>query len=112
MDINSRVLHLINSISAGKRTYAQVERDIKLIEKKYGQLDMLYEVEDRMDEDYVKKLIEDAHFGVYSKKSILKIADIYDEKSQSYIRKRNTVIAVVLALLILMSVCIGFEIRS
>lgn len=101
MNKDGRVLRLVNNISNGKKTYAQVKREIDGIENKFGELDLLYQVEDRTDLDYAQKLINDVRIGVYSKESILKLGMIYNNQGQRYKKEKICICIIALVILLL-----------
>jgi hypothetical protein len=106
LDKNRAVLKLVNQIDAGKRTYAQTVREIKRIEKRGGALDMLYQIEDRMDQAYMEELVKYAHMGIYSKDSILKMAAINDERSKKYWKRSCIFASIILLVIVIGVICI------
>ena len=76
MKNDSRILQLINKIDAGKISPEDVSKFVDLIEKKDGPLDILYDVENRNDEEYYEELVTNARLGVYNRDSLIRMAEI------------------------------------
>lgn len=76
MDKDEKILTLINKIDSGKVTFESVAKYLDEIEKKYGPIELLYEMEDRSDAEYYEKLLSDARMGLFNRQSILKMAEM------------------------------------
>lgn len=76
MDKKTRVHQLIERIDSGRVSLDEVKKQIQEIEKKYGSLDLLYDVDDRTDQSYYEDLLCNARLGIYNKESLLKMAEI------------------------------------
>lgn len=76
MNKENSVLRLINRIDKGLVSPKTALQQVEKIEQEYGPLDLLYDVDDRDDEEYYKELITNAKLGVFNKESIIKMAEI------------------------------------
>lgn len=108
MDRNEAVLRLVKKISDGKCTYSKTSRILDSIERKYGSIDMLCEVEERQDKEYLQILVSDARMGIYSRESILKMASINDQKSKKNERKAYLILAgtIIIGMILVFLICI------
>lgn len=88
MNKNQAVLKLISKIVDGKCTVSEAEKALNIIERKYGRLDMLCEIENKSDNEYLMVLLEDAKCGIFSRESILKMASINETVSKKYLKNK------------------------
>lgn len=97
MNKNQVVLTLINRIVAGKCTVFETKKALNIIERKYGRLDMLCEIENRSDNEYLMVLLEDAKCGIFSRDSIIKMASINESVSRKYLRNKCVLSLIIIA---------------
>ena len=67
---------LVNRITKGTISKSSAYRKLNALEKKYGHIDMLYDVDTRTDQSYYDELLSDFRMGIYSKESITKMIEI------------------------------------
>ena len=67
---------LVNQLSKGTISKRSAYRKLESIDKKYGPIEMLYDVSDRTDASYFDELLSDFRLGIYSKDSIRKMIEI------------------------------------
>lgn len=73
---DTTVLRLINAIDSGRLSPEVTKQKIDVIEKKFGPLNMLYDVDDRDDDSYYEELLTNARLGIFNRDSIIKMAAI------------------------------------
>lgn len=103
MDKDERILALINKIDSGKVSSEGVAKYLDEIEKKYGPIELLYETEDRDDEEYYEKLLSDARMGLFNRQSILKMAEIKCPEKSNDKKKKIVFLGIVLVFVLVVT---------
>ncbi len=82
MDMDARILRLIEKINAGKVSSREAASMIDQIYKNSGESEIIYDVNDRTDRAYYEELLSNAKIGIYNRKSLIRMAEInYNGKS-------------------------------
>lgn len=76
MNGDTRILKLIEKIDAGRISGTEVARQLDQIEQAYGSSYVIYSLSDRTDPVYYEKLLSDARLGIYSRQSLIRMAEI------------------------------------
>ena len=95
------VAKLIKRISKGSISKGAAIRELNSIERKYGSLDMLYDISDRTDSDYYEELLTDYRMGVYSRTSILKMIEIRSLQKKLPVISYSTIMKIVVGVIVL-----------
>ncbi len=84
MDKDARILRLIDKIDSGKISGNEAARMLDQIYKKFGEIEIIYDVNDRTDRAYYEELLSNAKIGIYNRKSLIRMAEInYNGKSSA-----------------------------
>ena len=91
---------LINQISKGTISKSGAYRKLDYLEKKYGPIEMLYDVSERTDAAYFDELLSDFRMGIYSKESIRKMIDIRAYEKKLPLISYSTIVAIATPILL------------
>ena len=86
---------LVDQISKGTISKRNAYRKLESIDKKYGPIEMLYDVSDRSDASYFDELLSDFRMGIYSKESIKKMIELKASEKKLPLLSRSTIAVIV-----------------
>ena len=99
--MNDRAISLlVNRISKGTISKRGAYRNLESLVKKYGPIEMLYDVSDRTDAAYFDELLSDFKMGIYSKDSIKKMIDIRAKEKKLPLLSYSTIAAIIATILL------------
>lgn len=76
MDKDARILKLIGKIDSGKVSSAEVARVLDQIYKGSKEAEIIFDVDDRYDQEYYEELLSNAKIGIFNRKSLIRMAEI------------------------------------
>lgn len=95
---------LVDQISKGCISKRNAYRKLESIDKKYGLMEMIYDVSDRSDTAYFDELLSDFRMGIYSKDSIRKMIELKASEKKLPLLSHSTIaIAVGIIVLVLIA---------
>ena len=105
--MNDRAISLlVNRISKGTISKSGAYRKLESLIKKYGSIEMLYDVSDRTDEAYFDELLSDFKMGIYSKDSIKKMIDIRAKEKKLPLLSYSTIAAIIATILLVLIIVV------
>lgn len=106
--MNDRAISLlVNQISKGTISKNGAYRKLESLVKKYGPIEMLYDVSDRTDEAYFIELLSDFRMGIYSKDSIVKMIEIRAHEKKLPLLSYSTIAAIGAAILLVLIIIVS-----
>jgi len=106
MNAEKKILKLISQIDKGNASPESVTKKISRIKAQGGKLDILYNVEERYDQEYYDELLADARIGIYNSNSLIRMSEIkYQAKNNKkilFIIGGGTVAILIVALVIIL----------
>ena len=95
---------LVNRITKGTVSKSSAYRRLNSLEKKYGHIDMLYDVDVRTDQAYYDELLSDFRMGIYSKESISKMIEIRASQKKLPVISYSAIAGIIVLALIVITV--------